>query len=935
MITEQEEITNLRILLEQEQIARQKSEKALLEKTNALHLLNAQIKEINKRVEEEVFKRTRELQSLARMPLENPEPVLRIDYQGKIIFCNEGINRITSDLRIKESIYSFNDFWHHAAREVSVAAKRIELEAASDNRHFLFICVPLAEEGYINIYGRDITIRKEAERQLNTTATRLTTLIASIHSGVLLEDQNRKIVFANQLFCDLFQIPVPYEQLEGVDCRNSGEQSKHLFKDPELFVSRIHTLLSERKLVLSEEIEMADGRILERHYIPIVTNNEYLGHLWKYNDITERKKSQFALQRSEEKYRNMIENMNMGLLEIDLKGRIVYVNLILCQMLEYEEEELIGKNASETLIATTPYTASQHVKDVIHKRQKGIADTYQVLLEKKSKDKMWVLVSGAPMYDNKREFIGTIGIILDISRQKQLEEDLRDAVSKTQASLKTKEIFLANMSHEIRTPMNAILGMSHLLHKTTLTSQQQSFLKAITTSAENLLVIINDILDFSKIEAGRMQLEKVNFNLAEVVKQVADIVEYKAEEKGLQIRTSLDKNIAKALKGDPYRLNQVLLNLAGNSVKFTEQGSVHLSAHLLTLSGTHQRIQFMITDTGIGIDKEKHTSIFDSFTQEDNSVTRKFGGTGLGLSICKRLVELMDGEIQVVSEKNKGTTMSFVLDFEIGDAATLAETENFQNPENILEGSHILLVEDNEFNRMLAATILSNHGARVSEAINGLEATRICKEHSFDLILMDIQMPEMNGIEATVYLRTKLSLEMPIIALTANAIKGEKERCIEIGMNDYMTKPFAEKPFIHCCALWLGKITKQETQELMMTVQENLYDLSQIREFSRGNQDFVKKMVQLFLSTSSEALTQFREYQRTKSWEEIGALAHKTKASIDNMGIASLKNEIREVENLGKAQIVDEPRMNQLLTYVEDMLKRVQHALQKDEILRS
>jgi two-component system, sensor histidine kinase len=930
MAIEQEEVLKLRQQLEYEQYARKKAEKTLKEKSRALQLMNDQMKEINNRIEQEVQKRTHELQSLARMPLENPEPVLRINYEGKIIFCNEAIGKLKGDLRLDDAVYSFEQFWLYMARIVKEAAKRIELDVQSCEASFQFICVPLHEEGYINVYGRDITVRKIAERQLRTTASRLTTLITNIHSGVLLEDQHRKIVLTNQLFCDFFSIPVPPDYLVGMDCENSAEQSKHLFNDPEYFVARINTILKERQLVVGEELEMTGGRILERHYIPIFENGEYLGHLWNYNDITDRKKNQYALQRSEEKYRNIIENMNLGLIEVDLEEHIVYANQSFCTMMGYAPGELLGKKAIEIFLRVDDSMGRKQMNRVQTKRQKGISDACEFLLENKDGENVWMLISGAPLYDNNKEFIGSIGIHLDISNQKQMEEDLRDAISKAQASVKTKEIFLANMSHEIRTPMNAILGMSRLLHKTPLNTQQHSFLKAITTSAENLLVIINDILDFSKIEAGKMQMEEVNFSITDVIAQVSDIVEYKAEEKGLQIRTIVDENIPKVLQGDPYRLNQILLNLAGNAVKFTMQGSVEIEARLQSVSDNIQRVKFTVTDTGIGIEAARQADIFNSFTQEDNSVTRKFGGTGLGLSICKRLIELMGSSIQVVSEKNKGTTMCFVLDFKTGEADALMKEENTDEFENTLQGSHILLVEDNEFNRMLAATILNNQGVTVTEAINGLEAIKACVQHSFDLILMDIQMPEMNGIETTIQLREQLNNHTPIIALTANAIKGEKERCLEIGMNDYMSKPFEEKAFIHCCSLWLGKKYKNTGQTEPLPVAEKLYDLSKLQEYGRGSQEFVQKMIGLFLNTSAEGLTQFRELQKMQNWQEISVVAHRMKATIDNMGISALTNEIREIESSGKLQNVNVSRMNHLLDCAESVLTQVQKALQEE-----
>jgi PAS domain S-box-containing protein len=933
----QDEIDILKRMLERERAARKEAEKILEEKSLSLYLTNERLSEINRNLEREVVRRTNEFQSFSRIPLENPEPVLRISYIGQILFSNVACQKLLNDPIIyNKNTYSLNQFCDYIAHLLIESQDRVELEVVCGASYYSFYCVPLHSESYINIYGRDITHSKHAERELKTTASRLTTLIANLHRGILVEDQYRKIVFTNKLFCEYFGINAPPEALIGFDCSDSAEQSKHLFKNPDFFVERIRTILTERKLVLYEQMELADGRIFERDYIPIFENGEYLGHLWKYEDITEKKNLQFALERREEKYRSIIENMNLGLIEVDKEEIIMYANQSFCETTGYSLDELLGKSAPEIFLRGM----SKEMVEVIQKRrEEGITDVYELMIKNARGEPVWMLISGGPLYNDNKKQIGSIGIHLDITERKKMESDLRNAIQKAEESTHAKELFLANMSHEIRTPMNAILGMSRLLQKTQLDIQQKSFLKAITTSGENLLVIINDILDFSKIEAGKLQVEKVALDIREVLQQVREVLAFKAEENGLQMLLRIDSKISAVLRGDPYRINQVLLNLAGNAVKFTPSGYVEISATVKFETPTFQVVEFKVKDTGIGIDSNKLENIFKSFTQEDNSITRKYGGTGLGLSICKSLVELMGGTIEVESEKNRGTTMMFTLGFEIGSNDEIPKKEECEKLENVLKGSDVLIVEDNEFNRFLASTILENKEANISVAVNGKDAIKKIKTQTFDLILMDIQMPEMNGWEATQYIRQEMNITTPIIALTANAIKGEKEKCLNLGMNDYLSKPFEEEELIESCSNWILKGNKTEKNSKnsssdITTLQpeypnEKLFDLFKLEQVSKGNEAFVNKMVLMFIEQAEDAIQKFGEYAESQDYTKIKSLAHKLKPSFDNMGINILKHEIREIEQIDAIQ-PDLERLTYLLNVVENILRKVISQLQEN-----
>lgn len=368
---------------------------------------------------------------------------------------------------------------------------------------------------------------------------------------------------------------------------------------------------------------------------------------------------------------------------------------------------------------------------------------------------------------------------------------------KAEQSEQFKQQFLANMSHEIRTPMNSIIGMANLLTHSELDDLQKKYLNIIRKSSENLLVIINDILDLSKIEAGKMEFEKINFLLSDVIEMVFHSLHYQAEDKQLLLTFSIDEQLPKALKGDPVRLNQILVNLTGNAIKFTEKGSVTISAKLLSESDRNVIVDFAVTDTGIGIPEDKLNTIFESFSQASSDTTRKFGGTGLGLTISKQLIELQGGSIYVHSRYGAGTTFAFKLSYEIGSAEEIGKkmlNESDVSPEQ-LRGLKILLVEDNQFNQIVAVDTLEEllKDVSIDIAENGKEALVKLQANEYDVVLMDIQMPEMDGFEATQKIRKTFSSpknKTVIIAMTANVTRDEVDKCFEAGMNEYIAKPF-------------------------------------------------------------------------------------------------------------------------------------------------
>jgi PAS domain S-box-containing protein len=597
-------------------------------------------------------------------------------------------------------------------------------------------------------------------------------------------------------------------------------------------------------------------------------------------DVTEIKAADELFMLSEEKYRGIIENLKLGILEVDNDDKIIKAYPQFCSLVGYSEEELIGRSAIDLFL-------DEEFKQIMEKqnkeRLKGKSGVYEVPLLKKNGGVAWTIISGAPFYGVDGKSKGTIGIHLDISERRKMESDLRDANLKAEELNRVKEIFLANMSHEIRTPMNAIVGMAELLEQTNLDKPQSNYLSAISSSSKNLLVLINDLLDFSKINSGNLSLEMGGFNLNKLITKTIEAVSLKADINGVDVIAKVDKNLPLMLKGDSTRLGQVLLNLLSNAVKFTTNGSVVVSVNLVQTKAESYLVKFEVKDDGIGIPEEELLNIFKDFSQAKDSTSRFYGGTGLGLSISQKIIRLMDGELEVNSELNKGSEFFFSIELE-DLSLDNSDKESIDNYEiiNNFNQRIILLVEDNPVNSLMAITILEKWNFRVDLAENGIEAIEKLKIESYDLILMDMTMPKMGGIEASGIIRTQLKIDTPIIALTANAINGDSEKCLNSGMNDYLSKPYLQ--------IDLNKVISKWIQPSDNT----LVNLSKLEEM--GDPQFLEKMVDLFLVETQKDISLLKEAIETSNFEQIRLTAHKIKPSINYVCISRLFDEVKAIE---------------------------------------
>jgi signal transduction histidine kinase/DNA-binding NarL/FixJ family response regulator len=500
-------------------------------------------------------------------------------------------------------------------------------------------------------------------------------------------------------------------------------------------------------------------------------------------------------------------------------------------------------------------------------------------------------------------------IFIDITQRNYFEQELIKAKEIAEKSVEVKENFLANVSHEIRTPMNAISGLTKILLKTNLNEKQKDYIDAIKTSSDILLVLINDILDLTKAQSGKMVFERADFNLSRLIFSVSDLFQSKVEEKNLKFSVNLDEKVPESLIGDAVRLNQILLNLISNAIKFTEHGEIRVASKLLQESESYVIIEFKVMDTGIGIPKDKINTIFESFTQASTEITRKYGGTGLGLNIVKQLVELQGGNISITSTPKKGSEFSFSLTFEKSHKQ-FAEKEKrdiaFSIPFN--RAVKVLLVEDNHINQLVAKTVLNDFGFITHVAASGKQALEKVRKEKYDVILMDIQMPDMSGYETTYHIRQmpEPHKSIPIIAMTANAGKVYQEKCLKAGMDDYISKPFNEYSLYR-------KICKQLKLELMeeeakpLTNQDfKLTNLDYLRTVSKGNTKFMAEVISIFMLQTPSAITNMKKYAHAGDWKSLAAEAHKIKPSFNFMGMKKTGDLAKEIEELGKNNVQTE-----------------------------
>ena len=697
------------------------------------------------------------------------------------------------------------------------------------------------------------------------------------------------------------------------------------------------------------------------------------------------------IQESEEKYRTILERIEEGYFEVDLAGSLTFFNDSICRILGYSRDELMGMGNRDYTDSETAARMYKAFNETYRTGTPANVIDYQII--RKDGGIRSLELTASLMKNSTGEPTGFRGIVRDVTERKQAEALHREKLA-AEAANRAKSQFLANMSHEIRTPLNGIIGMTELAMVRHMDSKQRNILRTIQTESNSLLGIINDVLDFSKIEAEMLQLEEISFEPASVVDNVVTVFAHSAEQKGLEIKASLASDVPDGVIGDPGRLRQILINLVGNAVKFTHKGEIGIEVHVAEDLDKRVKLRFAVEDTGIGIPQDKRKTIFESFTQADSSTTRKYGGTGLGTTISKHLAELMGGEIGVESEVGAGSCFWFTAVFlkQTIDVATRIQKDkkpitSSEPRENRKKPFKILLVEDYPTNQQVAVSHLKSAGHDVDSAANGLAALELYRKNQYQLILMDVQMPVMDGYEATRQIRKlenqrrriapfrgtlnpqptpsggdRIQAErqrVPIVAMTAHAVEGYREKCLKAGMDDYLAKPLNRKHFLAVVEKWtrFGNDREVETANPGPDPFPDAFipherDFSQesphhpsitadhqsnkglpmdferaLAEFE-GDRIFLGEVLRGFTNNVREQINVIQQALETRDADRVRREAHSIKGGAANLRADALSGIAFDLENIGKSgDLAMGPRLLKKLKKELDGLEEMEKSL--------
>ncbi|WP_378956153.1 ATP-binding protein [Pelosinus sp. sgz500959] len=637
----------------------------------------------------------------------------------------------------------------------------------------------------------------------------LSALINSMSDEVWFADINKTFIFANQAAHQGFHLDsaeMTIEQrLSNLEVR-CPDGSPRLVEDaPPLRALKGEVILNEQQLVLIPTTGEWRSREITANPVRDGEGN-IIGSVSIVRDVTERKAMEEELKAQFEKLREMQEALSLeklltdalfnsvpGILYLyDDQGKLVRWNKRHEEMTGYCANQLLGMDFLAWYKGDEETT--EYINKMVQKALKeGFAEA-EADLRRKDGTKMVAYLTAVPLEVDGKIYFAGIGI--DIAGRKKAEQEMKLALERAESANLAKSQFLANMSHEIRTPMNGIIGMTDLTLMTDLKEDQREYLTIVKSSTISLLRVLNDILDYSKVEAGKIELEKKSFDLQKTMNEVIDLFDIGARKKGLNLALKIEREVPNHIIGDSVRLRQILSNLVGNGIKFTYQGEVLINVEVEEQNDKQVKIKFIVTDTGIGIPEDKLDKLFKRFSQVDGSTTKKFGGTGLGLAISKKIIEIMDGEIGVESKENLGSSFFFTAVFELPEEKVKDLIEDITVQGSIRcnneKTKKILLAEDDVISRDIVTIMLKQRGFEVIAVENGIEAINAFENSKFDIILMDINMPYVDGYSATVSIRSKekyMNDHTPIIAMTAYALKGDREKCLEVGMDDYITKP--------------------------------------------------------------------------------------------------------------------------------------------------
>ncbi|MCC3153725.1 response regulator [Hymenobacter sp. BT770] len=896
------------------------------------------------------------LRTAGRIPQLNPNPILRLSAAGELLYANPAAAMLADELQAKGPSRVRPQLMQ-AAMQALRSGEKLQRDLLANGLQFLLFAVPVPEEGVAMLYLTDVTAQRQAEQDTREQREFYETILAHLPAVVTVLDPDQRYRYVNP-----YAEPDPALRKARVGL-NFADHCANVGLPPALAVRRrrlFERAVTNREVVSWEERWPGPtGEIAiywQCYYQPIFGADGVLREMMCYGlDITNRRQAEARSRQSEaqalaqQTFTNLVLDLNPNLIWVrDAEGRTIFENAEMVA-LRSRVSQLANVDSMEAALSKEELQTSMQADQQVLRTGEQL--TIQTSVKLANGEARWYQTVRCPLVlaDGTAQ---VLGVSTDIT-------DLKNAQHAAEAAATSRENFLANMSHEIRTPLNGVLGMTNLLVKTGLNEQQRNYTAIIQHSGRHLLNVVNDVLDMAKITSGKLDLEQSAFNLCDSMGKAAEPLVIQAQEKGIRVVGTLLRDSCPLpwVVGDSYRLNQILINLLSNAIKFTPSGgTVSVGGYFVSETEDTLTTEFRVTDSGIGIAPDKLESIFQEFTQAYADTTRQFGGTGLGLSISRALVAQMGGRLTVQSQHGQGSSFSFIttLPKASAEARRTAMGPVVPVQEAAVRGRRVLLVEDNPVNREVAQLLLESHGVIVDEAASGVEALVLFEQSRYDVILMDIQMPGMNGLEATAHIRAypdAARAATPILALTANAFRADAEKYAAAGMNDTLPKPFDEAELLSKLASLIAgapgplvdlprpdslpdappaeapappsepATTPAASPTAAPPEAKPPFDLALLHQTARGNTAFMNRILTSFRTNTPGSVADLRAAQATAEWPTAAAVAHKLRPSLQLLGAAGLAPLLQCLEAATSSEAERQSATEQLAQGLEELLR--------------
>ena len=727
----------------------------------------------------------------------------------------------------------------------------------------------------------------------------ISSLVSKSNAGIFVTDSRDQLIWANDI---LYEHPFMGPEIKVVLNKPAIYVIKYLqafVVYPSAFALRIHELIANRKPFFGEKIPLRNGTTIRVDYMPVFYQNEFYGAVWQFVQISKKKEKQQPRYSFDRSFTGLLDKLHIAFCEINEKGQILHASPFFCRFTGYYEKELLKVNFLDLCLS-----GKSHLTESIKNIDSGLLakDTVSFEMEIKLRDDAkWVQCH---TFNKVRELgvgSGCILFMTEITEQKGIQRELEEARRIAEEAQLAQQQFLASMSHDIRTPLNTIIGMTLLIADTPLNTEQKEYVKIVKNASYILLDLLNGILDFAKIESGRQEVRQSEFDLPALLRSLIETFSFKLNEKSVDLHCEIDPRIKYMLVGDSTLLNQILMNLLANAEKFTAKGEIRLKASILKEFDNNVWIEFRVEDTGIGISKDKLETIFHDFIQADEDIRSHYGGSGLGLFICKRLIEMMGGKVVVESVEGKGTVFTFSLPFATTRKMTTPEKKEPFSPTAFnMDDTSLLIVEDNPMNLKYLSTLLTRNAFKFDIATDGLAALEMSRLKYYNLILMDIKLPKMEGLEVTQHIRMEAdnpNAASPVVLVSAEAFQSTLDKAKEAGVNELLTKPYTPEQLLNILEKYLVEEEQEEAggpDEDQFRFDDKL-DRVYLQKLYSGNCNYAVSLFDVFLESTEQDWAQVEQSMRAEDWTQLKNQVHKIKPNFSMVGLTKMTEKMQHI----------------------------------------